>query len=267
MKGVRRWLCEVFFLRNDLSDWKVSDAHVHYGRDGLTGLNMSSKKLQSYIRKHGLIDSLVFPFDQELEKTNNELVELLPRLNGAYGLVRYQFINYMNNPKSFLDLLKRPKVLGAKLHPSFDRIPVSHPLFEPVFKALEKERLIALIHSGRWQEVSHCSHAFQVAKRYPDLRVIVAHMGGNELANTMEAVRLAKKHPNTYLETSNCRLNLMIKKAVRTVGENRVLFGTDVPWGSFFANLYTVLEAPVNEEQKKTILFDNLHNLIATVTG
>jgi predicted TIM-barrel fold metal-dependent hydrolase len=228
---------------------------------------MSSEKLKSYIRKHELIDSLVFPFDQELETTNNKLVELLPQLNGAYGLVRYHFVNYMNNPESFLELLRKPKVIGAKLHPSFDRIPVSHPIFERVFKALQKERLIALIHTGRWQEVSHCSHAFQVAKRYPGLHVIVAHMGGNELANTLEAVRLAKKHPNTFLETSNCRLNLMIKKAVRAIGQKRVVFGTDVPWGSFFANLYTVLEAPVNEEQKKSILFDNLHNLIATVTS
>jgi predicted TIM-barrel fold metal-dependent hydrolase len=228
---------------------------------------MSSEKLKSYIKKHGLIDSLVFPFDQELETTNNKLVELLPQLNGAYGLVRYHFVNYMNNPESFLELLRKPKVIGAKLHPSFDRIPVSHPIFERVFKALQKERLIALIHTGRWQEVSHCSHAFQVAKRYPGLHVIVAHMGGNELANTLEAVRLAKKHPNTFLETSNCRLNLMIKKAVRAIGQKRVVFGTDVPWGSFFANLYTVLEAPVNEEQKKSILFDNLHNLIATVTS
>ena len=230
-------------------------------------MSMSSRKLEGYIKNHSLVDSLIFPFDLKLEATNNELVKLLPRLNGAYGLVRYQFINYMNNLTSFLELLDEPKVVGAKLHPSFDRIPVTHPLFESVFKALQKKRSIVMIHSGRWQEVSHCSHAFQIAKRYPGLHVIVAHMGGNEFANTMEAVRLAKKHQNTFLETSNCRLNLMIKKAVRIVGQNRVLFGTDVPWGSFYANLYTVLEAPINEEEKKSILFDNLHNLIATVTG
>jgi predicted TIM-barrel fold metal-dependent hydrolase len=228
---------------------------------------MSSKKLENYIKKHSIVDTLIFPFDLELEATNSELVRLLPRLNGAYGLVRYQFVNYMDDPKSFLELLEKPKVIGAKLHPSFDRIPVTHPLFEPVFRALQKEHLIVMIHSGRWQEVSHCSYAFQIAKRYPDLRVIVAHMGGNEFVNTMDAVKLAKKHPNTFLETSNCRLNLMIKKAVKTVGKNRVLFGTDVPWGSFFANLYTVLEAPISEEEKKCILHDNLHNLIATVTG
>jgi predicted TIM-barrel fold metal-dependent hydrolase len=226
---------------------------------------MSRKKLQSYISKHDLAETLIFPFDLNLKETNNELTKILPELKDAYGLVRFQFIDYMQDLDTFFELLHKPRVIGAKFHPSFDRIPVTHPLFEPVFKVLHKERCVALIHSGRWQEVSHCSYAFQIAKRYPNIRVIVAHMGGNELANTREAIKLAKKHPNTYLETSNCRLNLMIKKAVRILGEKRLLFGTDMPWGSYYANLYTILETSISEEAKQSILSDNLPSLIGMV--
>lgn len=256
----------MFHLKNVLNNWKVSDAHVHYGRDGLTGLTMTRRKLAEYIDEHKIIESLIFPFDLQLKSTNREMVDILLKLKGAYGLVRFQFVDYMNDYDRFFELLGKPKVVGVKLHPSFDRIPVSHPVFEPVFKTLQKRRSIALIHCGRWQEVSHVSYAFQVAKKYRDIHFIIAHMGGNELANTQEAIRLAKKHPNTYLETSNCRLNLMIKKAVKSLGENRLLFGTDVPWGSFFANLYTVLETPISDDQKRCILYDNLHSLIETVT-
>lgn len=253
-------------MQNVLNSWQVSDAHVHYGRCGLTGLTMTQKKLENYITNHNLVETLIFPFDQNLVKTNNELVKLVPQLKDSYALIRFQFVEYMHNFGAFFELLDEPKIVGVKLHPSFDRIPVTHPFFEPLFKILQKKRSIALIHCGRWQEVSHCSFAFQIAKRYPNIRVIIAHMGGNELANTLEAIKLAKKHPNTYLETSNCRLNLMIKKAVKSIGENRILFGTDAPWGSFFANLYTVLETPIGEEKKKCILHDNLQGLIKTVT-
>jgi predicted TIM-barrel fold metal-dependent hydrolase len=227
---------------------------------------MNQKKLQNYIKQHDLLTTLVLPFDLDLKRTNNELIRILPELKGAFGLVRYQFVDYMQDLDSFFGLLDKPRVLGVKFHPSFDRIPVTHPVFEPIFKILQKRRLVALIHSGRWQEVSHCRYAFQIAKRYPNIHIIVAHMGGNELANTQEAIRLARKHPNTYLETSNCRLNLMIKKAAKTVGEKRILFGTDVPWGSFYANLYTVIETPISEEEKKCIISDNLKSLIETVT-
>lgn len=252
-------------MRNVLTNWKVSDAHVHFGRCGLTGLVMNQRKLKDYINQHNLAEVLILPFDLNLKETNNELIKMLPTLKGAYGLLRFQFVDYMNDLDSFVESLDSPRIIGVKFHPSFDRIPITHPIFEPLFKLLQKRRLLALIHSGRWQEVSHCSYAFQIAKKYPDIIIVIAHMGGNELANTQEAIRLAAKHPNTFLETSNCRLNLMIKKAVKAVGEERIVFGTDIPWGSFYANLYTVLETSISEEDKQCILSDNLHSLIGTV--
>ena len=53
----------------------------------------------------------------------------------------------------------------------------------------------------------------------------------------------------------------MIYEFVGTVGPERVLFGSDVPFGSMRSELSKVLALPVSREDKELLLYKNIINL------
>jgi predicted TIM-barrel fold metal-dependent hydrolase len=244
-------------------EWLVSDIHIHFGRRSSAKLTLRQKDLKGHLEK--LNGALIFPFDLELVESNQKLIQMLPKLSNTYGLIRFQLVDYLDNFSDFADLLDKPKIAGIKLHPTYDRLPVTHPLFNKVFQELEKRDLLTLIHCGRWRDVSHCRLAFQRAKQHPSIKIIIAHMGGSHPTNAEVAIRLAKKHPNTYLDTSNCCMPWLIERAVKALGEERFFFGSDFPWGALLPNLYAVLETNLSKTHKQAILHHNFEALMEDV--
>lgn len=179
-----------------------------------------------------------------------------------YGLVRVS-LDYDQN--EIHRLLKNPKFIGIKFHPSLDRAPVTHRSYIPLFKHLEKVGKIALIHCGRWQEVAGFRFAFNIADSYPELKVIIAHMGGIEFPYCRDTIRLAQDTDNVWLETSNCYLPVVIENAVKKLGDLRIMFGSDYPWGTWLGNVGTILESEIPEKSKKRILGENFRNLLRSL--
>jgi hypothetical protein len=244
-----------------LFDYEVSDAHVHSGTCSLLGVTVSLSELQKHISQTKL--SLVFPLDVDLTEHNRALIRLVEKIENAYGLFRIQ-LDSLNYHWTTLEtaLNQTDKILGVKLHPTFDRVPVTHAEFDPIFNRLEEDGLIALVHCGRWVEVSGSHHAIERAIEYPDITFILAHMGGNELDLSLKTITAVEALENIYLDTSNCRVPTVIEKAVETLGPDRVLFGSDTPWGSSLSNAYTIVDANIDDRDKRLILSENLENLI-----
>lgn len=78
-----------------------------------------------------------------------------------------------------------------------------------------------------------------VAREYPEVPIIVGHMGvqGFFYYGTFAdmALMVAAKHPNVYLETSTAPLEV-VEKAVRdpAIGPEKLLYGSDFPAGYRF---------------------------------
>ncbi len=103
----------------------------------------------------------------------------------------------------------------------------------------------------------------EVAFDFPELRVIVAHMGGNY---HYEALILAEKHPNIYLDTAYlpffCKRLLppvtpaeLIERAVRILGPERILYAYEGLAPS------VVRDLAIPEEAKRLILGANAARL------
>ena len=242
-------------------DYEISDAHVHSGMCNILGVTVSLSELKKYISRTKL--SLAFPLDAALLWQNQALIRLVEMIENAYGLFRIQ-LDSLNYYLITLEtaLNQTDKILGVKLHPSFDKLPVTHAEFDPIFNRLEKDGLIALIHCGRWIEVSGSHHAIERAMKHPDITFIIAHMGGNEFDLSLKTIKAAGALENVYLDTSNCRVPKVIEKAVEALGSHRVLFGSDAPWGSSLSNAYTIVAAGIDDQDKRLILSENLENLV-----
>ncbi len=242
-------------------DYEISDAHVHSGMCSILGVTVSPSELKKYISQTK--SSLVFPLDVALSWQNKALVRFVAKNEKAYGLFRIQLDNLDYSLKTLETALNHTdKILGVKLHPTFDRVPVTHAKFDPIFYRLEEDGLITLIHCGRWVDVSGSHHVIERAMEYPDVTFILAHMGGNELDLSLKTITAAGSLENVYLDTSNCRVPTVIEKAVETLGPDRILFGSDTPWGSSLSNAYTIIDADIDDRDKRLILSENLETLI-----
>ena len=243
-----------------IEGYEVSDAHVHYGECSLLGAKVRCLDLLAHVKRNGLTTALVTPLDVDVPLYNHQLYENLALAPRLHGLARIQLRRDIEDVKTLIQIGE--KMVGAKFHPSFDRVPVTNGAYESLFTWLEEHRFLALIHCGRWREVSNYGFALEVAEAHPGLKVILAHMGGNELALSMGAIEAARGLTNVYFDTSNCRIPHVIETAVELLGDERILLGSDYPWGSLMANAWTVLDSEIPEDAKRRILSLNLEELL-----
>ena len=66
-----------------------------------------------------------------------------------------------------------------------------------------------------------------MARTFPDVVILMAHMG--YFWSVDQAIGIAKQYPNLYLETSRAPI-FEITVAVRTLGPEKVIWGTDSPF-------------------------------------
>ena len=100
-----------------------------------------------------------------------------------------------------------------------------------------------------------------LALRYPELKIIMAHVDGN-CYHGAQNVRDLK---NVWVDVSGTtnRTN-EIEYTVENLGEDRVLFGTDLPGCSFAIPYGKVLEADISSEAREKILYKNTQKLFDT---
>jgi hypothetical protein len=111
---------------------------------------------------------------------------------------------------------------------------------------------------------------------FPDVKVILAHMGGQfGQLDGREALRLLFSFDNAYGDTSKAPAYI-ISEAVRGIGAERVLFGSDwnrpemKEYGPFFYrsayqhwhNLNSVANADLSEDQQDWVLYKSAHKLL-----
>lgn len=108
------------------------------------------------------------------------------------------------------------------------------------------------------QNESEPKDVARLARRYPEARIIMAHMGADFIYGC-NAVRdcsnVWSDMCGTYCETG------MIDYALRTLGAERIVFGSDGPGATLMNNVYKVLDTPLTAEQKQRIFHDNAERL------
>ena len=65
-----------------------------------------------------------------------------------------------------------------------------------------------------------------------------------------------------YFDTSGISTPFRVEFAVKNIGSERVIFGSDFPWCSFRGNYYNVEDSILDEKEKMNVFHDNFVNLI-----
>ena len=96
-------------------------------------------------------------------------------------------------------------------------------------------------------------------KRTKSLKIIIPHMGmlGGDSIDFLKAF---KERENVYFDTALASPGTVMK-FVEKVGFERILFGSDIPFGTMKWELEKVLSLPVGENEKEFILCKNIKRL------
>lgn len=120
---------------------------------------------------------------------------------------------------------------GIKLNGAQNSFHIDDLSLEPIYNELEKRNSILALHVGA-DSYNH-THPYRVGKianRHPNLKILLAHMGGAGLPDLGDScVEIAQKHPNTMLIGSAISY-IRILDAIHTLGADRVCFGSDAPF-------------------------------------
>lgn len=155
---------------------------------------------------------------------------------------------------------------GVKLNGAQNDYYIDDPVLSvPVIEEIAKTGKILAFHVGAdAYERTHPFRVGKIAKRFPQLRILMVHMGGAAFADLSNAaIEIAEQHPNLTLIGSAIR-SIPILKAIKTLGASRVCFGSDAPFELMHvevAKYHALLDGEVTQEEKQLVMAGNIIRL------
>lgn len=244
-------------LKEFLPD-KMIDCHVHLWTDGMERAEekTSRKGMVDWTKKvapNCTIEDLLFSYGQmfpgktvkpvifgwpscDLEKTN----AYVAKVSKEYNLPALYCTNWDTPAEIIKEKIKSGEFVGIK--PYLNNSPKYIPASEVrIFDFLPHEHLrvcnelgaIVMLHiprSGRLGDPLNLAQMTEIDERYPNAKTIIAHIGRaycpEDFGNGFE---IMSKTKNLYFDfTANC-LDLAITNIIKSVGPERVMFGSDMP--------------------------------------
>lgn len=214
----------------------IIDAHVHGpGQVQWSGTRLgsgnSADEMIGMMDENGIDVVVTFPprptpigWDSYL-KANNIVADAVKKYpNRIIGFVR--FSPYYSEVIDYLqEAIDKMGFSGLKLHPKNEAFSInSETLVHPLMEKAAKLRIPVLTHSGH---SDFCTPLLvsQLAESFPDVTLIMGHMGGDRPG---DAIYFAKRIDNLVLETSLNQPLSILKSAIKEVGVEKIVFGSDM---------------------------------------
>ncbi len=239
----------------------IFDSHVHVGAwvtPDFAGHSTTLVETAATLLAAGIGGALVMPSD------SGDNDALLAELDAWSGPVRFVAAAWaMPDQAGFATLLAPGRFGAVKIHPSFCRRPVTDPCWRPAIQAARDMKLPVVVHCGRWQQMAGWGLLMEVAARWPDVDFVMAHMGGDSpaLVTAASDAIADSGFRNVYMGTESIREYWLISRAVRTVGADRILFGSDHNLNAPASFLAVIDAAGLSCEERDAVLGGNARRL------
>jgi predicted TIM-barrel fold metal-dependent hydrolase len=141
----------------------------------------------------------------------------------------------------------------------------SEELSFPVIEAIARLKTILAFHIGTdAYEATHPFRLAKIARRYPEVPILMVHMGGVAFHDLSDAaIEVAQECPNITLIGSGVRA-VNILKAVKKLGPERICFGSDTPFALMHVEIamyHALLAEEVSTSEKALIMGGNIKRL------
>jgi len=146
-----------------------------------------------------------------------------------------------------------------KIMPAIYHVQMTGPLARRLMETARELGLVVNIHSG--SEISHPLAIGALCRRFPDVTVLMDHMGYREWVS--DAIEAARDNPNLYLGTTISSFEpTTIERAVRELGPERVVYGSN--WPNCYSDLavQAIRRQKLGAEAEELILGGNLARIL-----
>ncbi len=233
---------------------EIIDSHTHWGPSVSMGTEVTTQEILSQAQQSGVSRIVVFPFPSMAladEGINGRLVNEARRIR--------EFIPYYYIPETMKPIPKEKGFYGGKWHwmrgvqdSSSNYKALKDLILGEFIEASEKIDLPIV-----FEEEFAFTEAF--VKRTRSLKVIIPHLGMLG-GNPIDFLRAFKKREYVYFDTALASQHT-IMKFIEEIGHERILFGSDIPFGTMKQELEKVLSLRIEEDKKEWILSKNLKRL------
>ncbi len=165
------------------------------------------------------------------------------------------------------DMVGNHGARGVKLHGPAQGVSMSDERLWPIYAACQELGVPVIGHSGPDKNGAGFAdpRGFgSMLKAFPDLSVVLAHMGG---ANWDQALEIAESYPNAYFdcceiiewtEGENAPTEVQLAQLIKDIGPHRVMMGSDYPWYDLDHTVERVMALPIlSAEEKEGIIGAN----------
>ncbi|MBI3005816.1 MAG: amidohydrolase family protein [Ignavibacteriales bacterium] len=254
-RGIAILLCLAMFLfffassreptahSQDITMWhndRIIDIHGHIGT--FKGYDLSAPTLLENVRRYGIEMVLISNIDgAELKETRN--LDEISANNAAREFLNENSRNFRallwarpndgsaDNLEKFLTDTSR-QFVGIKLHPMMNHFPADDRNVDPYLALCEKYKTPAVFHCDKPGTNGGPEKIYAAARRHPNVPIILYHMvffGPHSAAIDVVKESKKKRDAQLYLETAQAKPDDVLR-AVRELGSERVLFGTDATY-------------------------------------
>ena len=242
--------------------YPIIDAHSHMGEFTMFGptLVTSPDDIAASCKRFGITKMFVshvigLYYDEALG--NKEVLDAVKKHPNQIGAAISFPTPY---EPGILNKLERYAQLGVQMlgEVKFDT-PAGDPVAAPLFQRAGELGMTILLHTSP-------ADAGAAAENAPAANILLAHMGTGNAINMFDwrlAIDVARQHKNLYLETCTSIIDRgMIEEAVKALGPERIVFGTDFPLLDPGVMLAKIQDARINEEARRLILGGNMARLL-----
>ena len=227
------------------------------------------RSMDSHDVKYSIISSFTPP-DLSFEKSNSVIQSIVrensERLKGAARI-------HPRSADSNLTLrkfLRKSAFVCIYLNPFEQSFKVNDRLAARVYEIAEETDSPVIVESG-YPIVSEPLQVSEAAREFRKVKFVMTHAAQMLASGQSEGDSLSVllENKNVYCDTSQVILSGIggfIEQVVKSGGENRVLFGSNSPFGNLSVELMRVREANISEKEKDLILFENSQKLFRNLT-
>lgn len=158
---------------------------------------------------------------------------------------------------------------GMKLMPVIHKYNIDDPMVDGVMKAARDLGIIVSIHSG--PDNCHPTRIGALAKRFPEITVIMDHMGLPD--NLAEGIAAAQENKKIFLGTTILRFHKRwgddpntvvateVKAAFDKLGPERIVFGSNMPEYRPIQVMDALRRLNIGPEAEKLVFGENLRRI------
>ncbi len=260
----------------------IIDVHTHinnYHEDRVLSLENSLDKLTANMLENKVDYSLVltsFKVNQHRPSTRQVVESIKGRKTlGVVSGISYLHYNH-RDVREIGEYLENGFIKGLKFYPGYEPFYPNDTRLKLMYEMAIEYDVPVMFHSGDTYaptgkvKYAHPIHIDDLAVDYPDLKIVICHIGNPWIKDCMEVVY---KNENVYADISGLVLGDFeekferymkkeIEEMITYAGDpNYLLYGTDWPLANMKSYLKFMDQLELAEDKKELILWKNAAKL------